>query len=179
MKKNASLLGLALSLLFSLQAEKVSAQDRRTDGPPGSEYADFSNMRGQLSIGGHFGALLPSTGNGSSFLVGADADFRPYDLFGLRFTYHQGLQSPRGSVFALTPVVYSEFSNLIPYAFFGPGIAITNNRGGTKLKFSISMGAGADVLLIDHFGVGMLYMYNALLDSPDFHDLGARISYWF
>jgi hypothetical protein len=61
---------------------------------------------------------------------------------------------------------------------FGPGIAITNYKE-TKVKFDVSFGAGADVMLIDHLAFGMVWQYHSLIDSLDLHTLTARIAYLF
>lgn len=167
--------------LTSISVAYGDQYDRRTDGAPGSEWADFSNWKwkGNLQFGGQFGAVLPTAGKAdSSFGLGIDADFRPFELFGIRSTLLQGVTTPRSTLWNITPLVHSQFSNFVPYAMFGPGIAITN-FGDTTLKFDVSFGAGADVMLIDHIAFGMVWQYHALVDSTDIHTLTARIAYSF
>jgi hypothetical protein len=163
---------LGLSLL-------VTAPERRTDGPPGSEFGDFSSWDGQFSLGGKFGASLLSNGDKTSFAVGVDADYRPNDLFGFKLSFDQGLQTPRATLFQMTPFVHTEYSNVKPYALFGPGMAFFTGRGDTKLKFSLAAGVGADFMLRDTLGFGMQWTYVNILDSVDVHTLMTRISYWF
>ena len=166
-------------LLISTAATSLQAvSEKRTDGPPGSEYGDFSAWEGQFQIGGRFGASLLSNGDKTSFMVGADFDYRPFDLFGFRLSYEQALQKPRFSLIQLTPLIHTEFSNLRPYIFFGPGLAIAS-EADKKLKFSIAGGIGGDFMLMEKLGFGMLWTYYTLFDSVDVHTIGARISYWF
>jgi hypothetical protein len=165
--------------LAALTSNLFAASEKRTDGKPGSEYADFGSFEGDFSLGAEFGALLSSRSSGkSSFLVGFDADYRPYELFGVRFTFHQGLNSPKTSVFSLAPLLHTQISNFHPYVLGGPGIGILN-AGETKAKFLVSIGVGGDVELTRHFLLGMLWFYHSIIDSSDAHSLSARISYKF
>ncbi|MDB5039094.1 MAG: hypothetical protein JWQ35_2622 [Bacteriovoracaceae bacterium] len=164
----------ALSILSNLHAA-----EKRTDGPPGSEYADFSKLEGDLSFGAQFGALLSTRSHqNSSFAVGVDGDYRPYALFGFRFTALQGLSSPRSSTFSLTPLLHTKISNFEPYVLAGPSVAIVTTPS-TKAKFAVSIGVGADIDLTQHLGLGMLWTYHSIIDSSDLHALTARISYKF
>lgn len=180
MKKQILVL-LSLLTITSISIAYGEEYNRRTDGPAGSEWSDFSSWkwRGNLQIGGQFGAVLPSaSSNDSSFGIGADADYRPFELFGIRSTFLQGVSSPRATLWNITPLVHYTFSNLVPYAMFGPGMAITNFHG-TKTKFDVTFGLGADVMLIDHLAFGMVWQYHALVDSTDINTLTARIAYVF
>lgn len=164
---------------FLISSGLAHAAEKRTDGPPGSEWADFSKFEGDLSVGAHFGALLPTrSSQDSNFSIALDGDYRPYNIFGIRLTYLQGLSSPRTSIISITPLVHTHYSNLKPYAVFGPGLAIVNHPS-TSAKFSISGGVGGDIEITDHFEMGMLWMFHSVIDSGDFHSLTARFAYKF
>jgi hypothetical protein len=172
---------LSLLVLASFSLAYGDEYNKRTDGPVGSEWDDFSSWKwkGNLQFGGQFGAILPSADHAdSSFGLGLDADYRPFDLFGIRSALLQGFSSPKATLWNITPLIHYQYSNLVPYAMFGPGIAITNYKE-TKVKFDVSFGAGADVMLIDHLAFGMVWQYHSLIDSLDLHTLTARIAYLF
>jgi len=157
----------------------ANAKEKRTDGPPGSEYADWSKIEGELQIGAHFGATVPTaTSRNARIAIGADVDYRPYDLFGIRLNFFQGLQVPRSTLIGVTPLVQSRFSNLRPYALFGPGLGVMNYRT-TELRFVISTGVGADFMITDHFGFGMAAIYHFIFDSSDLATITARFMYSF
>ncbi|MBN8554603.1 MAG: outer membrane beta-barrel protein [Deltaproteobacteria bacterium] len=169
--------------LFLLTLTSTFAEDRfgnkRTDGKPGSEWSDFDKLfDGQFQVGAHFGTILPTNSSDGTFAVGADADYRPYELFGIRLTGLQGLSSPKATMITVTPLVHTQISNFFPYAMIGPGIAITN-YGKTRTKFDISAGIGTDIELTRRFQFGMMWLYNSVLDSADSHSLTARASYTF
>lgn len=164
---------LSLGLISDLQASV-----KRTDGPEGSEYGDFSRWDGEFQVGLEFGALLNSNSKRNAFALGLDLDYRPADLFGLRVSGFHGFKTPRTSTVLMTPLIHYEFSNLHPYFLAGPGIAIIN-RGGSEAKFDIAMGAGADVRLFGQAQLGLLWIYNMVFDHIDHHIIGARISYVF
>lgn len=169
-------------LLLTLTQLACAAKEKRTDGPPGSEYGDFSEVKGRLSLGGQFGAIIHNTKSRNSFGLGADVDFRPYDLFGIRLTVNQGVQKPRITNVALTPLAHLEYSNFRPYVFAGPGISMINERdgyGSRVVKFSINLGLGGDFIFAEHYGLGMLWTYDALISSTDANMITARLSYWF
>lgn len=179
MKKFLHLAFLVASSISLFNFQNVFASEKRTDGKPGSEYADFPSFEGNFSLGAHFGALLSTRSkSSSSFLLGADADYRPFALFGMRFSYFQGVQSPRSSIFSLAPLVHTKISNFHPYLLGGPGVAIVTTPD-TKAKFLVSFGLGGDIELIEHFQLGMVWMYHAIFDSSDEHSISARISYSF
>ncbi len=97
---------LSIFLTFVSQTA-LQAEDKRTDGKPGSEYGDFSSWDGEWRVGAQFGALLPTASSAdASFAIGADLDYRPYEVFGFRTTYLQGLKSPRASVISIIISVY-------------------------------------------------------------------------
>jgi len=169
---------LLIVSVFCVSSSSFAASIKRTDGKPGSEYGDFSNWDGSFTIGARFGASFLTNGDKNSFLVGVDADYRPVDFFGFRLSFEQSLEKPRLSLIHFTPVIHSQYSNLRPYAFFGPGIAIVSGDD-TKAKFSLAGGAGADFMIMDNLGFGMLWTYHFLLDSVDAHTLAARFSFWF
>ncbi len=165
--------------LITIALHPLSADDKRTDGKPGSEYADFSSWDGDWRVGAEFGALVPTSDSAkTAFTVGLDVDFRPYELFGFRTSFLQGFKSPKLSLISMTPFIHTVYSNFMPYALVGPGIAIVN-VGGTEAKFMISLGAGADIAVVERFAVGMLWTYNALFDAFDVHTVTARFSYKF
>lgn len=169
----------ALSLLIFLCGASLSAAERRTDGPPGSEYGPFPTFDGEAQIGLHFGAMLDTeNSDDSSFSLGADLDYRPFALFGFRATYLQSIQKPRTSLISLTPLLHTEISNFRPYVSFGPGVAIIN-RTDTEAKFAITGGIGGDFLMTDNLGLGLEYVYAALFDAIDLHQVGARVFYSF
>lgn len=176
----ALFLSLKSLVLLTFLSSFVFLEARpRTDGPPGSEYGSSSWLEGELQIGAYFGGLLDQDDSDqNSFLLGADVDYRPFDLFGARLSYIQSLQKPRSSLIHFSPVLHTAFSNLEPYVFGGPGIAIVEDKGRSA-KFSILMGAGVDVVFAEFLGVGMLYSYDVILDSSDLHALLARISLRF
>lgn len=183
MKKIFSSFALTALFLFTSMTSILFAADKRTDGPPGSEYGDFSAWDGQFSFAARFGASFLTGAKGSSdrrtgFLAGADLDYRPFHLFGFRASYEQTFKKPKFSLIQLTPLVHTEISNFRPYLFAGPGIGIASDAD-SKMKFSIAAGVGGDFMLIDQVGFGMYYTYYALFDSADVNTLGARISYWF
>ena len=173
MKKIISI-ALSLTVLTPLLAA-----EKRTDGKPGSEYADFGSFEGDFSIGAQFGALL-STRNRSdgSFALALDGDYRPYDLFGFRATLLQGFNTPKTTLVSLTPLLHSQFSNFHPYLLVGPGFGIFNDKG-TTARFTVSFGTGGDVELTRHLLIGMLWIYHSVVASADAHALSARISYKF
>lgn len=159
--------------------EIASASEKRTDGKPGSEFADFQSLEGELSAGAHFGALLSMRSkDDGNFLLGADLDYRPFALFGMRLTYLQGIQSPRASIISLAPLAHTKISNFHPYILGGPGIAFVN-RPESKAKFLISGGLGADIELLGHFLLGMTWMFHSIIDSADAHSISARVGYQF
>lgn len=168
-----------LLCLFStsllLSAPAFSAV-KRTDGPPGSEYGDPHILEGELQIGLHFGALLSNrSSHNSSFSIGGDVDWRPYDLFGFRISGYQGLQKPRSTLISLTPLAHTDFSNLRPYVLFGPGLGLFDIDGDYKAKFLITAGLGADVMLTERIGLGVEYGYHSVFDLKDYHLVGARV----
>lgn len=169
---------LAIAFTFS-QNFILFAQEKRTDGPAGSEWADFSKLEGDIRLGAQFGAILPTSDRSdSSFALGADVDYRPYELFGAKITFLQGVTSPRISLLSITPLFHTQISNFHPYGFFGPGIAITNT-GGTELKFMLAAGVGGDVDVIKSLSIGLAWTYDILLDSYDAHSLTARFGWKF
>ncbi len=172
---------LILSLFFFLPlATQGVRAEKRTDGPPGSEWGDFSKWEGRLSLGAQFGAILYTNNDDSSFALGFDADFRPYDLFGVRGTFLQGVQSPRETVLSFTPLVHTEISNFYPYALFGPGATIIDQKAqGTNIRFSMTGGMGGDVYLFENYGFGMEWSYNWVIDAIDSHVITSRFSYRF
>lgn len=175
-KKILSILALTLS---ALSANVNAAEQKRTDGPPGSEWGDFSTWDdGQFSVGARFGASILSGGNKSSFLIGGDLDFRPTDLFGGRLTFEQSLQKPRLTLIHLAPLVHQEYSNLTGYLLFGPGISIVN-AADTHTKFSFQGGLGGDFMFTERIGFGMIWSYYWIFDVSDAHTISARLSYWF
>ncbi len=177
MTKKSFLVAL-LSVLFSLPYSS-EAKEKRTDGPPGSEYGDFKNWDGDMSVGAHFGALLTNrSDDDSNFALGLDGDYRPYDVFGLRTTLMLGVSEPRSSFIEFTPIIHGQFSNIKPYALFGPGLGILN-EGGTEVKFIVAGGTGADIELTNHWQMGMLWVYHSIFDFADQHSLTARFSYKF
>jgi hypothetical protein len=179
MKRFLNFVSLAILLISFFQFSPAQASEKRTDGKPGSEYADFPTFDGNFSIGAHFGALLSTRSHGkSNFLVGADVDYRPYALFGMKLNYAQGVQSPRAAMISLLPLVHTQISNFHPYALFGPGIAIVNAPDTTG-KFAVSFGVGGDIELVEHFQLGMQWLYHAVFDLSDFHSISARLSYVF
>lgn len=172
-------LTVLLSLLvFSTSNDLFAAKVKRTDGPAGSEFGDFSNWDGQFQIGGRFGASFLSNGKKNSFMVGVDGDYRPVEFFGFRLSFEQSFESPRLSLIHFTPMIHSQYSNFKPYAFFGPGISILTGDD-TSTKFSLAGGAGGDFMITEKLGFGMLWTYHFLIDSVDAHTLAARFSYWF
>lgn len=152
---------------------------KRTDGKEGSEWGDFSLWGGEFQVGAQFGAIVFNNDTDSNISLGVDFDYRPAELFGIRLTYLQGLQSPRISDFSITPLVHTRYSNLRPYAFFGPGIAIVNFNNDTTAKFMFDFGAGADIEIVDQFSIGMLYTYHLVFDVSDHHSITARVAYVF
>ena len=172
-----------LIILFSLcifSPKGLLAETPRTDGPEGSEYGSPSLLEGELMLGARFGALLNNRySSATSVLLGGDIDYRPLDLFGFQLSYHQGLQKKgRLALFNFTPIMHWEYSNLRPYALFGPGLAFYK-QSGTQTKFSLNAGGGADFMLSENFGVGLNYTYHLLFDSVDRQSLVARVVYSF
>jgi opacity protein-like surface antigen len=179
MKKHFLFLISTVLFGYSFNLSSVSAKELRTDGKPGSEYADFSSLEGNIRFGAQFGAILPVSDRAdSSFALGFDADYRPYDLFGIKANFLQGLKSPKISVVSVTPLAHTQYSNLTPFAFFGPGIAITN-VSGTSIKFLLAGGAGADIELIDKLTMGLVWTYDTIFDSYDIHSVTARFGWKF
>jgi len=178
--KSALILGVS-SLLTLAHPPSAEARERRTDGPKGSEWGPTEHWAaGEAQIGLHFGALLsPGSSRGNSFSLGIDADYRPDDLFGVRFAYFQGVQSPRSSLFNLTPLIHTVFYNSRPYALFGPGVGLVKVDGDLKAKFNLAAGIGADFMFTDNVGMGLEYVWNILFDSSDLHFIGARLIYSF
>lgn len=168
----------SLTIIFGLFLSLSSishAQTRRTDGPIGSEYGSKSWLEGDLQLGAHFGVRLDqSKSKDSSFLVGADVDYRPFDLFGIRLSGFQALQKPRSTHIHLSPVLHTEISNFHPYVLAGPGISLVN-QSGTKTKFSLAFGGGGDFFFGERLGLGMMYQYISIFDARDVHQLGARL----
>jgi len=162
--------------LLLLPLSQCLAGQKRTNGPPGSEYGDFNQvLNGDLQVGLHFGTLVnPTTDRNSSFSLGADLDYRPYEVFGFRASYFQGMNSPRASVFSLTPLMHFEYSNMHSYVLAGPGIALVNQNHQTKTKFEFAAGLGADFMLNDYLGLGVEYVWNSIIDASDLHLIGAR-----
>ncbi len=176
------MMNLIRSILFVLSFAPTltltEGAERRTDGPPGSEYGDFSSWDGQFQLGARFGASVLSNGDKSSFLLGADADYRPTDLFGFKLTFEQAIQKPRLTLVHFAPLVHSEFSNLKLNGFFGPGISIVSNAD-TKLKFSMAGGVGGDFMMTERFSFGMVWSYCWIFDSVDTTTIAARFGYSF
>lgn len=169
---------LSFFAAFLTLSSPLSAKDKRTDGPAGSEFGDFKNWDGQLQIGARFGASFLTNGDKTSFLLGADADYRPADIFGFRLNFEQSLQSPRLSLIHFTPLIHTEYSNFKPYLFFGPGVTVVSGDD-TAAKFSLATGVGGDFMLTEKIGFGMLWTYYMIFDSVDATSLAARFSFWF
>jgi len=163
-----------LSLGFLSFSSEASTP--RTDGPHGSEYAESSIFDGELQLGLHFGSLLRQSDlDNASFTLGADFDWRPYDLFGFKLLGLFGIQKPRDLIVSMLPLVQTEYANLRPYMMFGPSIAYVKSGADSKLKFALSAGVGADVMIFSSLGFGLEYIFNALIGAKDYHFLGARI----
>jgi len=167
-----------LSLLL-LNSAAFADKQRRTDGPAGSEFGDFSSWDGHFSAGVRFGGSFLANGDKTSFLVGADTDYRPTDLFGFRLSFEQALQKPRLSLIHFSPLLWTEISNFRPYLFGGPGVTYINAVNNTGIKFSMNFGLGGDFMMTDRLGFGMLWSYYAIFDTTDAHTLAARFSYYF
>lgn len=170
----ACLVVFALLIVSSGCASKTKL---RTDGKKGEEYGKFDDLfEGEMQFGLQFGSLI-NTGDGSdsSFAVGGDVDYRPYELFGLRVTGLYGIDSPTPAIVSFTPLIHNEYSNFRPYALLGPGLGyIKDSRGDRKLRFNISAGGGADIMLTNYAGIGLLYQWNVLFQASDYHQIGAR-----
>jgi hypothetical protein len=170
------MLRLALTLCFVFSTALV-ADTPRTDGPAGSEYGPSRIWEGELLLGARFGAVASS--KSSSLMVGADVDYRPLELFGFQLSYHQALQKKgRVALLNFTPLAYWEYSNLRPYALFGPGLAFYKAES-SQIKFSLNAGGGADFMLSENLGAGMNYTYHLLFDGRDRHSIGARLVFSF
>lgn len=164
---------LAFNPLWSFEADR-----KRTDGPEGSEYGDpgGSSFDGDIQLGLNFGATInEDTDQEASFTLGADVDFRPYDIFGFRLAYLHAVTKPRSAVVNLMPTAHFQFANALPYLLAGPGIGIVSINGDRKIKFNIGLGGGLDFMFNDRFGLGMFYQYNILFDTNDLHIIGARL----
>lgn len=181
MKINSKALSKICVVVSLILSAATYANTPRTDGPQGTEYGHPSDWNGQLQIGGQFGAILDSKdSDNSGFALGGDIDFRPYDVFGFRATFLQSVQKPRNSLLSLTPIAYTDYSNLRPYLMFGPGIArIDRPNDDFTFKFSLNFGAGADFMFTDHLGFGMGYMYHAIFGVRDENSVTARICFAF
>lgn len=167
---------LVLSLALLSTTPSLLQAEKRTDGPPGSEWGDFSQWDGQFSLGARFGATILNNTNGKTTVaLGADADYRPTDLFGFRLAFEQSVQKPRYSLIHFTPLIHTDFSNLRPYVFFGPGFRI----GQGETKFSLAGGIGGDFMMTDRLGFGMSWTYHWVFDFVDNHSVMARFSFWF
>lgn len=170
----ASLMAFALLIVASGCASKTKL---RTDGKKGEEYGKFDELfEGEMQFGLQFGSLINTgDGNDSSFAVGGDVDYRPYDLFGLRVTGLYGIDSPNPAIISFTPLIHNEYSNFRPYALLGPGLGyVKDSSGDRQLRFNISAGGGADIMLTNYAGIGLLYQWNVLFQADDYHQIGAR-----
>lgn len=173
-KKKLSIAFLSLFFVFSL-TPSLSAKTPRTDGPEGSEYGPTQWLDGDLQIGFEFGGVLDGDDSDENgMFIGGDIDYRPYDVFGARFTVQQTLKSPRNTLIHLTPMLHVDFLNLSAFVSAGPGVSIVN-AGGTSAKFSAAFGGGGDFFLGQYFGLGAHYHYVTIFDSSDIHTIGARI----
>jgi hypothetical protein len=169
---------MIFTLLFSALTLSVYGQTQRTDGPPGSEYGDFSDWDGTSQIGIHLGAMTDQNADDTSLSLGLDFDYRPTDVFGIRASVEQGLQDTKHTIFLLTPLVHSEYSNMHWYFNFGPGLSLLDLES-RKAKFLIAFGVGGDFMFSDSIGVGLFWNFLSILGAQDLNNLGARFSYQF
>jgi len=181
--KKFFLFPVVFALAFISFTGCASKNYKTTKGPVGSEWGpnSWSANSGEYQVGAHFGAQLNTDDSDrSSFGLGVDFDYRPDDLFGLRFTYLQGIDDPKPSLMSLTPLLHTQYSNLRPMLYFGPGIGLVKSSSGNReAKFGFMTGLGADFQFVDHFGMGILWQYNILFDAQDFQHVGARLYYIF
>ena len=169
---------ILFSLWLSLFSVSLNAQEKRTDGPPGSEYGDFDDWDGTTQLGIHFGANVDAISDETSLSLGLDFDYRPTDLFGIRASFEQGVQKPRHSTFFLNPLIHNEYSNLNWYVNFGPGLTLLD-LPERKARFLVSMGAGGDFMFNEKIGIGLFWNYSFVFGTSDMHHIGTRLSYQF
>jgi hypothetical protein len=170
----------ALALVSFFVFKPLQAESLRTDGPPGSEYGKSPLFDGELQFGFHFGSLIRHAKQDSaSFSLGLDADWRPDELFGFKVFSLFALQKPRDFVISMLPLMHTQWGNLKPYAIFGPSLAIVQVNSSSKLKFGLSGGLGADVMITSFVGFGMQYLFHTLIGFRDLHYLGARVVFVF
>lgn len=163
-------------LSFGFLSFSLEASTPRTDGPPGSEYGETSSYEGEFQVGFHFGSLIKHNDwDTTSFTLGADIDWRPYDLFGFKLLGLYALQKPRDFIISMFPLMQTEISNLRPYMMFGPSIGYIEMDTESKVKFALSAGVGADVMIFSALGFGLEYVFHSLIGAKDYHFLGARI----
>jgi hypothetical protein len=175
---------LAFSCLFLstfIFGSSLALAQPRTDGARGSEYGSDTWSDGEMQVGLQFGGMFRiGQGGEHSLAAGADVDYRPYNLFGLRASYLHGFQKHKGQMAFLSPLVHGEFANLKPYLAFGPGIArVKYADDKSRVRFAVGGTVGADVMLTSLLGIGMVYQYGLILDGPDLHHLGARLVFNF
>jgi len=154
------------------------AQEKRTDGPPGTEYGDFSDWDGRSQVGFHVGAMIDSNTDKTGISLGLDFDYRPSDLFGIRATFEQGIQKAKHSFFFLTPLIHNNYSNLQWYFSFGPGLGLMD-LSSRQAKFLFALGLGGDFMFNEKIGLGMYWSYSFLLGGLDVNHVGARFCYQF
>lgn len=169
---------IILTLVLSFSTFAVQAQTKRTDGPPGTEYGDFSDWDGTSQIGLHIGAMSDQNTDETSLTLGVDFDYRPTDIFGIRASFEQGIQNPKHSLFLLTPLIHSEYSNMHWYFNFGPGLSLLD-LGSREAKFLIAFGVGGDFMFSDSIGIGLFWTFASVLGADDLNNLGARFCYQF
>ncbi len=188
MKSKDLLLALTLSVVFLAPAAPAFAQARgRTDGPEGSEfgkggYERIGGLSGRFSLELNWGAAVEGSSNegfktdGAPIFIGGTATYWAWDWFLLDVSGAYIVQSKKGEV-----LVGPRFRTLL----FPVGLSVGLKAGPIFIpnlgtRFGISPQAGLDLVLAEHFVLGLMYAPDIAIGSGGVtHRVGMNVGYRF